>query len=176
MICPACNNTLTEKEINGIILDVCQNGCGGIWFDWHELKKFDEPHEYAGDLVSSIKIDSNLKVDHSKRRKCPRCEEDITMLRHFSSVKKEIEVDECGNCAGFWLDFGELSNMRDQFQTETDRSNAAKKYIFGLFDEKIEQAREETKEKLKKTKNIVSAFRFICPSNYIEGEQSWGAF
>jgi len=176
MICPTCQNTLTETEINGVVLDICQNGCGGIWFDWHELKKFDEPHEYIGNLLSTINIKSNLNIDYSSRRICPRCKDKIVMLRHFSSVKKEIEIDECGNCAGIWLDFGELEKIRNQFKTESDKIHATQGYISGLFDKKLEQAHKETKDKLKRTKNIVSALKFICPSNYIEGEQNWGAF
>jgi len=27
------------------VVDVCQNGCGGIWFDNFELEKVDEKHE-----------------------------------------------------------------------------------------------------------------------------------
>jgi len=33
MECPACNRQLKEMEIGDIVVDVCENGCGGIWFD-----------------------------------------------------------------------------------------------------------------------------------------------
>ncbi len=52
MNCPACKNTLEAITIENITLDVCQNGCGGIWFDNFELMKIDEPDEYdGGELV-----------------------------------------------------------------------------------------------------------------------------
>ncbi|MCI5132302.1 MAG: hypothetical protein D3904_12480, partial [Candidatus Electrothrix sp. EH2] len=33
MNCPVCNNPLTEVSIENIRLDICKDGCGGIWFD-----------------------------------------------------------------------------------------------------------------------------------------------
>ena len=35
------------------------------------------------------------------------------MMRHPFSVKREIEIDECPNCAGYWLDHGELDAIRN---------------------------------------------------------------
>jgi len=147
MICPVCQNTLKEIDINTIKVDICENGCGGIWFDWLELKKVDESHETNGLKLLDISVNENLEIDHSKRRQCPRCEETIIMLRHFSSVKREIEIDECGNCGGFWLDYGELRNIRSQFKTEEEKNKAAKKYIGDIFDKELEKAKtEEEKE------------------------------
>ena len=40
MNCPACGNVLKEMTVSDISVDVCQGGCGGIWFDNFELKKF----------------------------------------------------------------------------------------------------------------------------------------
>ena len=31
-----------EKTIHDVTVDVCEGGCGGIWFDAFELKKFDD--------------------------------------------------------------------------------------------------------------------------------------
>ncbi len=176
MTCPACKNELTEIIIEDIRVDACKNGCGGLWFDWHELKKFDEPHEMAGDALLEIETNPDTKINIEDKRICPRCEETIVMMRHFSSMKKEIEVDECGNCGGFWLDAGELHNLRNQFETEEQRGDAAKQYLSALFDPMIEAERAKTQAKLEKTKKAVSAFKFICPTYYIPGEQDYGAF
>ena len=46
MKCPACENELTEKIFANVPLDVCEGGCGGVWFDWFELQKFDDIIEY----------------------------------------------------------------------------------------------------------------------------------
>ena len=38
MFCPSCQNTLRERERDGVLLDVCP-GCGGVWLDRGELEK-----------------------------------------------------------------------------------------------------------------------------------------
>ena len=39
MNCPACNNILQQMKIKDVTLDVCNHGCGGVWFDDNEIKK-----------------------------------------------------------------------------------------------------------------------------------------
>ena len=54
MKCPACSNEMTQVLIKDIALDVCEDGCGGIWFDWFELNRIDEPHEALGADVKEV--------------------------------------------------------------------------------------------------------------------------
>lgn len=98
------------------------------------------------------------------------------MMRHFHSIKKEVEVDECPNCGGFWLDSGELGRIRSQYSSDAERKAAAKDYFEKIFGEELKKMREESEEKLEKAKKIARMFRFICPSYYIPGKQDWGAF
>ncbi len=125
MKCPACSNVLQKMSIGDVTVDVCKGGCGGIWFDNFELKKFDEPHEAAGQTLLDIERNAELVLDHANRLKCPKCE-DLVMMRHFFSVKKKVQVDECPGCAGFWFDAGELRAIRSLFNTEQEREQAAK--------------------------------------------------
>ena len=175
MKCPACENILQEMTVGDVAVDVCKGGCGGVWFDNFELKKFDEPHESAGEALLDIERDESLIVDHTKRLKCPKCD-DVVMMRHFFSVKKGVEVDECPGCAGFWLDAGELRKIRGLFKTEEERHEAAEEYFEEVFGDHFKAMKAESEEKLAKTRKIVSLFRYICPSNYIPGKQDWGAF
>ncbi len=175
MKCPACENILQEMTVGGVAVDVCKGGCGGIWFDNFELKKFDEPHESAGEALLDIERDESLIVDHTKRLKCPKCD-DVVMMRHFFSVKKGVEVDECPGCAGFWLDAGELSKIRTLFKTEEERHKAAEEYFEEVFGDHFRAMKAENEAKLAKTRKIVNLFRYICPSYYIPGKQDWGAF
>ena len=175
MNCPACGNTLQEKTVGGVVVDVCQGGCGGIWFDNFEIQKFDEPHESAGEALLDIERDESVVVDHTKRFKCPVCE-DIVMMRHFFSVKKEVEVDECPGCGGFWLDAGELSKIRNLFETEEERHKAAEEYFSEVFGGELASMEAENQDKLNKVLKISNMFRFLCPSYYIPGKQEWGAF
>jgi len=175
MNCPACGNVLQEKTVGDVVVDVCQCGCGGIWFDNFELQKFDEPHESAGEALLDIERDESIVIDHTKRLKCPSCEY-IVMMRHFFSVKKEVEVDECPSCGGFWLGAGELNKIRSLFNTEEERHKAGEEYFSKIFGGELAAMELEDKDKLNKVLKISNMFRFICPSYYIPGKQDWGAF
>jgi len=175
MKCPACSNVLQEMTVGDVTVDVCNGGCGGIWFDQLELKKIDEPYESAGQALLDIERDDNIVVDRTKRLKCPRCD-DVVMMRHFFSVKKQVEVDECPGCGGFWLDAGELRKIRILFDTEEQRHQAAKDYFAEVFGDEFAAMQAESAEKLAKARKISNMFRFICPSYYIPGKQDWGAF
>ncbi|MHC4624485.1 MAG: TFIIB-type zinc ribbon-containing protein [Planctomycetota bacterium] len=175
MNCPACSNQLQQMTVGDVTVDVCKGGCGGIWFDQLELKKFDEPHEAAGEELLEVERNESVVVDHTKRLNCPKCD-GMIMMRHFFSIKKEVEIDECPNCAGFWLDAGELRKIRSLFNTEEERHKAADEYFSEVFGPEFAAMEAENEEKLAKTRKIVNMFRFICPTYYIPGKQSWGAF
>ena len=175
MKCPACSNMLQQITLADVTVDVCKGGCRGIWFDQFELKKFDEPHESAGQALLDVERDKSIIIDHTKRLNCPKCD-DIVMMRHFFSVKKEAEVDECPRCGGFWLDAGELTKIRSLFNTEQERHQAAEEYFSEIFDNQLAAMKAGSGDKLSKARNIANMFRFICPTYYIPGKQDWGAF
>ncbi|AQT66949.1 hypothetical protein STSP2_00087 [Anaerohalosphaera lusitana] len=175
MQCPVCSNGLKKVNVEGIELDVCDGGCGGIWFDSRELDKVDNAREAAGEQLLDIQRKVNISADQRGKIKCPRCM-DITMMKHFYSVNQSVEVDECGGCGGFWLDYGELGQIRDQYETEEEKKAAAKAYFDEVFGEKLAKMRVEEEAKQAKARKIASFFRFICPSWYVPGKQKWGAF
>jgi Zn-finger nucleic acid-binding protein len=102
---------LTETQVGAVAVDVCHGGCGGIWFDAFELKRVDEQHEAAGEHLINIQRDPNRHVDSSRKRACPRCA-GVKLKRHLFNPKSTVEVDHCPNCAGYWLDGGELEKIR----------------------------------------------------------------
>ncbi|MFB2922740.1 MULTISPECIES: zf-TFIIB domain-containing protein [Aerosakkonema] len=57
MKCPACENNLTEIVTEAITVDVCEGGCGGIWFDRFELS------QTARALTRSEGLTKNLKLE-----------------------------------------------------------------------------------------------------------------
>lgn len=175
MKCPACGNPLQEMTVSDITVDVCKGGCGGIWFDNFELKKFDEPHESVGEALLDVERDESVTIDRTRRRKCPKCD-GVVMMRHFFSVKKEVEVDECPGCAGFWLDYGELGRIRSLFNTEEERHKAAEEYFSEVFGDRLAKMKGGSEAELDRARKISNMFRFICPSYYIPGKQRWGAF
>lgn len=174
MQCPACDHALTEKTVGDLTVDVC-HGCGGIWFDLFEIKKVDEQHETIGEDLLDIEKDPNVVVDHTRRRNCPKCQ-GVVMMRHFNSVKREIEVDECPKCGGYWLDASELAQIRAQYISEEKKTQAAQALFKDISADAFAPMHAESREAAEKAKRMAKMFRFICPSTYIPGKQDWGAF
>ncbi len=52
----------------------------------------------------SAKEKEDLKKTHFMH--CPKCGIELIMVRY-----KNVEVDECPNCKGFWLDAGEVEKI-----------------------------------------------------------------
>jgi len=166
---------MTEITVRNINVDVCQGGCGGVWFDWFELKKVDESHEALGEDLMHVERNPDVKLYQDGKRICPRCE-GMPMLQHFASVKREVEVDECPNCAGFFLDYGELNAIRDQFETEGERKGAAEAVFADLFDEGLDELAADDDERRERAQGVARMFRFLLPSYWLPGKQKWGAF
>ncbi|HLH52991.1 MAG TPA: zf-TFIIB domain-containing protein [Verrucomicrobiae bacterium] len=139
MKCPACFNELAQVQVGGLVVDVCQGGCGGIWFDAFELEQVDEEGEAAGEPLLHISRDERIVVDPARKRECPRCA-GIKLHRHFFSAKRQVQVDQCPNCGGYWLDAGELAAIRAEknqmARTEETRksglSSADIRYLYRL--------------------------------------------
>jgi Zn-finger nucleic acid-binding protein len=148
MKCPACDYTLTPLPVGKITVDVCQGGCGGIWFDSVEVKKVFDPVKFEGAALTHIErnesLDSEVKVEgsplmqierdpsrvvnHERPRQCPKCS-NIVMKRDFFSDKRRIQVDQCPQCRGVWLDAGELTMIREENESAEAKGNAAKAYL-----------------------------------------------
>ncbi|RJP18821.1 MAG: hypothetical protein C4527_28345 [Candidatus Omnitrophota bacterium] len=132
MDCPRCYHGLTTITVEGLEVDVCKGGCGGLWFDHFELQQVDEQHETKGEALIDIARSLQVAVDLSKRVYCPRCDEMI-LKRHFWSPRRKIEIDECPSCGGYWLDAGELYLIRKEFATQKERDEEFERAFAELF-------------------------------------------
>jgi len=127
MICPACGMSMVEEDFGGILVDVCKNGCKGIWFDWGELKDLDENHEGVGKALEEALKSPRMNDADRGPLKCPKC--GINMREHKYKHAKEVNVDECYACGGFFLDSGELKQVRDNYMNEKERETYVKKLV-----------------------------------------------
>ena len=99
--------------------------------------------EAAGEPLLQIQRDERIVLDSGRKRECPRCE-GIKLHRHYFSAKRRVEVDQCPNCGGYWLDAGELQQIRTErgetARTQQIRSSSLSaadlRYLYGLGIEK----------------------------------------
>jgi Zn-finger nucleic acid-binding protein len=160
MKCPACGNVLQGMTVAEVSVDVCQGGCGGIWFDSHELRKFDEPEDAAGEALLDVERNPNIHVDFRKKRHCPKCRNTV-LTRRFFSAKRQVEIDECPNCAGVWLDAGELATIRHAYASQQDREKAAEQYLQDVLGPDF--AAEPPPGPLDTRRRVSHVFRFLTP-------------
>ena len=124
MQCPACHRALSSLTVGDVTVDVCQDGCAGMWFDHGELISFDDPSDALGQTLVALAGDPRAAVDVTVRRRCPRCPSSV-LMRHFFSAKRAVTVDECPTCGGMWLDAGELAQVRAEYTSRAARRQAA---------------------------------------------------
>lgn len=162
MECPACGKTLSQLALGDITVDACKEGCGGVWFDHNEIVKFDEPHEFqTSEILTLAKEKQAVRIDHAKRKPCPKCAGE-TLVRQFFDVKNEVEIDQCWNCAGIWLDTGEINAIRAQYKSYEDRERAVNAYVDTQLKQAADELAVDTDEQLQRynaeTQNRLRAF------------------
>lgn len=153
MKCPACQKELSKTMLGATELDVCDHGCGGIWFDKDEIFQFDEQNEFPTaailDLADKMK---HVKVDQSKPRPCPRCDDEV-LVKQFMDIQHQVQMDQCWNCSGIWLDLGELNQLRAQFATMADRKQAVNEFLDTQLKECKQELRQDTKQRVAEIRN-----------------------
>jgi len=171
MNCPACDRELKEIQAGPIKVDICEGGCGGVWFDWFELSKVDEPFEFAGEELLEVERNPLMQVDRDRRRSCPSCENEVPMRRHYFGVKRTVEVDECPACGGFWLDSRELGQIREIYPSEAEARREAQEVFDEIIEEELGPGREASRRRLEHARRFARMVRVVCPSYYIPGKQ-----
>ena len=94
--CPRCNTPMVLLTKKNIELDACPQ-CMGIWFDKDELDKITGGASSFEGLIFTAK-------SLGRKLPCPSCSKKM----NFYTVEG-ITVDFCQDCAGVWLDAGELA-------------------------------------------------------------------
>lgn len=132
MKCPRCERALQTVDVGGVKVDACQGGCGGIWFDAHELERMDQPDEPAGWLLENMRVDLELTIDTEAALNCPRCEGAVPLMRQRYEQDSATVIDKCRACGGVWLDFGELFSIRSGNPTSEEHRTRTLALLKGL--------------------------------------------
>ena len=162
MKCPVCKSEMIGQDFGGIIVDVCKDGCKGIWFDWLELIKLDETNEGCGNALKDALNESRVNDENRGQIKCPRC--DVSMHTHKYQSAKKVNVDECYNCAGFFLDSGELKEIRDNFMSEQELEEYMNKLLNDI--PAYQEAQSNLEKEGLRAKAVRKFTRFMRLSHY----------
>jgi uncharacterized protein len=166
MICPVCNTAMVVENFGGINVDVCENGCKGIWFDWMELCKLDEKNEGLSEALQQALKYERVNTANRGKINCPKCK--FPMHIHAYTSAKEINVDECYQCGGFFLDSGELKVIRESFMSETERETYANKLLKNIPG--LAEAKKNLEKDKARTAAINKFTKFLRVSYYATGK------
>ena len=136
MNCPACKRPLRTKNTGAFTVDMCYGGCGGLWFDATELER---ASGRAAATLHTIWQPPHRVATTDGPRACPRCSNQSLDKKWYSDAKT-VEIDQCPNCGGLWLDDGEFTRIRD----ELARANTAAPAWAGAMAAAIDYVQLET--------------------------------
>ena len=162
MRCITCSKTMITKQAGSITVDVCEDGCGALWFDQLELKRLDEPTEGAGEELLGLGPDKNVAINREKRRDCPRCDASI-MMRFFYSPSRNVSIDHCPECGGHWLDAGELAGVRSLYSSDEERAEHLDAIVEEQFGSELDAMAQDREELKRKTSQVRRIFSFLVP-------------
>ncbi len=111
--CPACGADMTKVFIaeKGINVDICSNGCGGIFLDNQEIQEFSGETDNISEIQQLLEGKNFMPVDENKQRICPACNTPMAKTNALG-----IQIDTCYKCGGIFLDNGEFENVRTKFK------------------------------------------------------------
>ncbi len=105
--CPACAAELLPSRLHGQEVDRCPD-CRGVYFDAGELEAVVDLVRLFDDVeLLEPEIDSANEREPSRDLSCPA---DGTAMEKLE-VGGEV-VDRCPECAGVWLDDGEVAALK----------------------------------------------------------------
>ncbi len=166
MNCPVCHKEMIVEDFGGVCIDVCKNGCKGLWFDWMELAKLDEQNEGLGSaLQDALSYDRN-NDDNRGQIKCPKCS--LPMHIHEYASAKEVNIDECYQCGGFFLDSGELKAIKENLMSEEERDQYMQKLLNSSGE--FKSAQDDLEKEKARTEAIRNFTKFMRISYYITGK------
>lgn len=166
MNCPVCQKAMVVEDFGGVKIDVCKSGCKGLWFDWFELGKLDEQNEGLGKALQQALSYKRVNDKNRGQIKCPKCS--IPMHVHKYQSDKEVNIDECYECAGFFLDSGELKSIRENFMSEEERQVYTQKLINELPE--YRQAQDDLEKEKVRAEAVRRFTRFMRLSYYLKGK------
>lgn len=148
--CPACQKIMKKIFVprEGINVDICLEGCGGMFFDNRELSYFDEQNEDINEILAAISDKTFEPVNQANFRTCPSC--GARMVKNYVSAKKQIQIDECYSCGAKFLDAGELQALRAEYATDEERSADMLKLVESTVGVEIKKLEEMNEIAMKK--------------------------
>jgi len=136
-----------------------------MWFDCYALTRLDDKNKGVGQQLQEALNFPRHNDENRGALNCPKCK--VPMHRHLYKSDKEINIDECYDCGGIFLDSGELVEIRDHHMSEQEESAYLQKLLDNIPGEK-KALNDLEKEKLR-ADALAHFTRFLRVSYYATG-------
>ncbi len=106
MNCPKCNEVamIVYETPSKVELDICPN-CRGIWLDEGEMLNFiTDANQQMAALNKGIGAGTQTSLS------CTKCDGGPLVKGNLAGFK-ELELEFCPDCRGFFLDEGEMGRL-----------------------------------------------------------------
>lgn len=119
MFCPNCGSkfkNIVVKSHYGINIELEQClSCGGIWCDDLEIYRISPESTQGIDKLDIKKLKEFTPI--KQELVCPKCK---IVLQEFKNpyFPKQIKIEHCFKCGGFWLNRGELTQFKEWQQQQ----------------------------------------------------------
>lgn len=109
--CPACGKIMQKILTHrGFAIDVCTEGCGGIFFDNHEIHELNASETDINEIKKVLNSKNFIPLDENVTRICP------CGTKMVKTKVSGVQIDTCYNCNGVFLDNGEFELVRSHFK------------------------------------------------------------
>lgn len=108
MKCPSCNISLTERSVQDIKVDECQQ-CKSTWFEDAELRETKDITEPDTDWMDFEiwKHEERFKSE-PRNLSCPKCSQNLVTVDYDDTG---VIINYCPACKGAWLEKGEFKQI-----------------------------------------------------------------
>jgi len=160
MNCPVCQKAMQKLDL-GIEVSVCVDGCKGLWLEQGQLARVDA--QFEGDFSELEELGAPAGEHLGGILECPKC--GIPMHKHKHRDAAHVEIDECYQCGGVFLDAGELEEIKRNKMNPAQQEAYVKQLMaaipeYGLARDQA-QFRREKMEGLGKFTKFLSFSRWM---------------
>lgn len=114
--CPACGKEMQKFYLSdaNVNIDICSDGCGGIFFDNQELQAVNKDEKNIDEIKKYFADKTFPTVDANQIRICPACGTKMVKNNAFGVI-----IDTCYNCGAIFLDKNEIDSVKLKAKNDT---------------------------------------------------------
>ncbi len=163
--CPACEKAMQKIFMPeaGVYIDICLDGCGGIFFDNREFERFDDKVENIDVIIDAIEGKIFSSVDSDVVRICPVCH--AKMVKNYVSQKHKTMIDECYSCGGKFLDNKELQATRDEYDSAIEKKQDTEAFVRDTVSKAWETQSQVKNDRTKRHPVLKEVFDYIVAAS-----------